>query len=274
MSSFPIGFLAKAYVAVFGRKMFYSWNSMLLLLAARGICVTDPMADAIGPSENTFLRRWQAISPLTVFDIGANVGVYSGFLKQLCPQAQIWAFEPHPETFKRLSVEAAKSGFVAIPAGLSDKKGGGRLYDYASGPGSPHASLYREVIEGIHHSDAIAFEVDITTIDDLLSSGPPVTLNLLKVDAEGHELAILKGASKSIAEGKIDVIQFEFNEMNVVSRVFLRDFYDALPRFSFYRMVIDGLAPLGKYRARTHELFFSHNIVAIRDNVAYASKLL
>jgi FkbM family methyltransferase len=274
LTSFPIRFLAKAYVAVFGRKMFYRWNSMLLLLAARGICVSDPMADTIGPSENTFLRRWTTISPLTVFDVGANVGVYSGFLKQVCPHAQIWAFEPHPQTFKRLSVEAATHGFVAIQAGLSDKPGGGRLYDYASGSGSPHASLYREVIEGVHHSDAIAFEVDITTIDDLLSSGPPQALNLLKVDAEGHELSILKGASKSIAEGKIDVIQFEFNEMNVVSRAFLHDFYEALPGYSFYRMVVDGLAPLGKYRARTHEMFFSHNITAIRDDVAYASKLL
>ncbi|HXC78512.1 MAG TPA: FkbM family methyltransferase [Candidatus Acidoferrum sp.] len=268
-----IRFLARAYVAVFGRKMFYRWNSTLLLLAARGMCVTDPMIQAIGPAENTFLRRWATISPLTVFDVGANIGGYSGFLKQLCPKARIWAFEPHPETFKRLSAEAATNGFVAIQAGLSDKPGGGRLYDYASGSGSPHASLYREVIEGIHHSDATSVEVNMTTIDDLLSSGPPLTLNLLKVDAEGHELSILKGASKSIAEGKIDVIQFEFNEMNVVSRVFLHDFYEALPRYSFYRMVVDGLAPLGKYRARTHELFFSHNIVAIRDDVAYASKL-
>jgi FkbM family methyltransferase len=267
-------FLARAYVAIFGRKMFYRWNSTLLLLAARGMCVTDAMVQAIGPAENTFLRRWATISPLTVFDVGASVGGYSGFLKQLCPKAQIWAFEPHPETFKRLSVEAATNGFVAIQAGLGDKSGGGRLYDYASGSGSPHASLYREVIEGIHHSDAIAVEVDITTIDELLSSGSPGTLNLLKVDAEGHELAILKGASKSIAERKIDVIQFEFNEMNVVSRVFLHDFYEALPGYSFYRMVVDGLAPLGNYRARTHELFFSHNIVAIRDGVAYASKLM
>lgn len=62
--------------------------------------------------------------------------------------------------------------------------------------------------------------------------------------------------------------------MNVVSRVFLHDFYEALPRYSYCRMVVDGLAPLGSYRARTDELFFSHNLVAIRDDVAYASKLL
>jgi hypothetical protein len=39
-------------------------------------------------------------------------------------------------------------------------------------------------------------------------------------------------------------------------------------------MVVDGLAPLGTYRARTHELFFGHNIVAIRDGLSYAADLL
>jgi hypothetical protein len=62
--------------------------------------------------------------------------------------------------------------------------------------------------------------------------------------------------------------------MNVINRVFLRDFYQVLEGFSFYRMVVDGLAPLGTYRARTHELFFGHNIVAIRDGLSYAADLL
>jgi hypothetical protein len=61
--------------------------------------------------------------------------------------------------------------------------------------------------------------------------------------------------------------------MNVVNRVFLRDFYDELGGYSLYRMVVDGLAPLGPYRARTHELFFGHNILAIRDGLSYADAL-
>jgi hypothetical protein len=94
------------------------------------------------------------------------------------------------------------------------------------------------------------------------------------VDAEGHELAILRGAREAIVSRRVDVVQFEFNEMNIFSRVFFKDFYDALPGFAFYRMVTDGLAEIGPYQPRTHELFFLQNIVAIRDDLDYRSSIL
>jgi hypothetical protein len=130
------------------------------------------------------------------------------------------------------------------------------------------------VIEDIHHSEAGAISVELTTVDDFMSSEKIERLNLVKVDAEGHELAILKGAANAITAGKIDLVQFEFNEMNVVSRTFFKDFYAALPRFSFYRMLVDGLAPVGDYRARTHELFFLHNVIAIRDGLDYRAAVV
>jgi len=99
-------------------------------------------------------------------------------------------------------------------------------------------------------------------------------LQLLKVDAEGHELAILRGAQRAIRSGVVDIVQFEFNEMNVTSRVFFKDFYEVLPGFSFHHMVVDGLAPMGTYRPRTHELFILQNVVAIRDGLDYGAKLL
>ena len=49
-------------------------------------------------------------------------------------------------------------------------------------------------------------------------------LNLLKIDAEGNEYKILLGAKQALQANIIDVIQFEFNEMNVISRVFMKDF--------------------------------------------------
>ncbi len=270
----PIRFLARLYLSVFGRKVFYGWNQLLLTVAARGMCVSDPMLKTIGPGEKTFLNHFSTISNPTVFDVGANIGAYSAELKRLCPSAQIWAFEPHPSTFARLSSQALHLGFHAANIGLSNQSGVMTLFDYAEGSGSPHASLHRAVIEGLHHSETSALEVRVETVDSVLSREGVEHLNLLKIDAEGHEYAILKGASKSIAAGHIDVIQFEFNEMNVISRVFLRDFYELLSDFTLYRMVVDGLAPLGTYHARTHELFFLHNIVAIRKGAATWKELV
>jgi FkbM family methyltransferase len=269
----PVRYVARLYMLLFGRKVFYRWNEFLVTVGARGMCVSDPMMSAIGPPERTFLGRFARLPNPVVFDVGANVGQYSAELKRLCPGARISAFEPHPASFRHLADEAAQSGFTAVNLGLSDQRGRRSLYDYATAPGSPHASLHREVIETVHRADSIAIDINVTTVDDLLAGPETEHLDLLKIDAEGHELAIIRGASNAIASKRIDIVQFEFNEMNVVNRVFLRDFYDELGGYSLYRMVVDGLAPLGPYRARTHELFFGHNILAIRDGLSYADAL-
>ena len=114
----------------------------------------------------------------------------------------------------------------------------------------------------------------MTTVDAFMAAHDIERIAMLKVDAEGHELAILRGARQAIERKAVDIVQFEFNEMNVMSRVFFRDFYDALPDFTFYRMASNGLAPMGPYQPRTHELFILQNIVAIRDGFDHLSSLV
>lgn len=46
----------------------------------------------------------------------------------------------------------------------------------------------------------------------------------------------------------------------------MKDFYDILPQYDFYRLLPKYLMPLGEYRALTHEIFAYQNIVAIRRN--------
>lgn len=272
----PMRVLANLYVRVFGRRAFYAWNQRLLNLAVRGMGVGNPTDEMIVAAEEKFLRRLAAIGPLTVFDVGAHLGEYATRIRRLNPDARIWAFEPHPGTFQRLSAAAAEAGFTAVNSGLSDRAGHVQLYDHATGDGSgsAHATLHANVIETIHHDIATAVEVDVTTVDAFMAAHGIDHVNLLKVDAEGHELPILRGAQRAIASGSVDVVQFEFNEMNVMSRTFFKDFYEALPGFSFYRMVVDGLAPIGAYRPRTHELFILQNVVAIRDDLSYRSRLV
>ena len=275
-TALPFRILANLYVGIFGRKLFYRWNQRLLNLAVRGMGVGNPSADLITPAEDQFLRRVTAARDIAVFDVGAHHGEYAVRVRALRPAARVWCFEPHPVAFERLKEAAAASGFTAVNVGLSDAPGHMTLYDYAStaGDGSSHATVHANVIEDIHHGTATAVEVEVTTVDLFMEAEKIPHLHLLKVDAEGHELAIIRGARRAITSGQVDVVQFEFNEMNVMSRVFFRDFYDALPGFSLYRMVIDGLVPIGAYQPRTHELFILQNVVAIRDGLEYGPSLL
>ena len=134
--------------------------------------------------------------------------------------------------------------------------------------------MHADVFESVHHARTTSVQVDVTTIDEFIQSEKVSRLHLLKVDAEGHELAILRGAEGAIQSGAVDIVQFEFNEMNVMSRVFFKDFYDVLPGFTFHHVVVNGLAPMGAYQPRTHEVFILQNVVAIRAGLEHLAELL
>ena len=222
----------------------------------------------IAPGERRLVQRLASIGELTVFDVGAYQGDYSISVRAFCSDAKVWSFEPHPETYKRLKEASDRSDFLAFNLAMSDAPGKLPLHDYASiahTSGSAHASLQAGVVDRLHGAQVADVDVEVTTVDAFMTAMGIGHLSLLKIDAEGYELAILRGAHHAIDSGQVNVVQYEFNEMNVMSRVFFKDFYDALPRFSFYRMLTDGLVPIGHYRPRTHELFFLQNVVAIRD---------
>jgi FkbM family methyltransferase len=237
----------------------------------------NPTAHLISPGEDRLLKLLGAVPDLLVFDVGAHAGEYAEHVRHFCPTAKIWSFEPHPATYLRLQRVAQAAGFTALKLGLSDTTGSIPLYDFATSPntfGSAQASMHSGVIETIYGATATPVDVEVTTLDAFVASANVSHVHLLKVDTEGNELAVLRGARTTIDARRIDIVQFESNEMNVMSRTFLHDFYGALPGFSFYRMLVDGLVPIGDYRPRTHELFFFQNVVAIRDDLSYRSILL
>jgi hypothetical protein len=65
---------------------------------------------------------------------------------------------------------------------------------------------------------------------------------LVKVDAEGHDLAVLRGSSRLFADQRISIAQFEYNHRWVYSRSFLCDAFELLQPLG-YR--VGKLTPLG-----------------------------
>jgi FkbM family methyltransferase len=197
------------------------------------------------------------------------VGAYASEVKQIAPDATVFAFEPHPKTFGELKSSADKYGFGAFNAACGAKSGRLTLYDYGNAPGSQHATLHIGAMD-LHENTAnlSKCEVEVTTIDDFARSQNLQNIDLLKIDTEGHEFAVLQGAALCIEQKKIKAIHFEFNEMNVSSRVFFQDFRDLLKDFRLYRMLPDGLVSLESYTTIKCELFSYQNIVAFRRDIA------
>lgn len=253
----------------------YKFNYHIYRVALRGIGILNSEGPEI-TGENHFLRKLKRYADLkTIIDVGANDGGYAQQLRSYFPKAKICAIEPHPQTFKRLQLIAKRNNISAYNMGLGDYTGKSYLWDFADDaqlkhtqPTSTLASGIKEVIESLHKQKSKSYKFAMNTLDGFAKKEKIKKIDFVKIDIEGNELAVLQGSKDLLRKNRILVIQFEFNEMNVYSRVFFKDFIDILPDYIFYRMMPRGLYKLGPYRPSTHEIFAFQNIIAVHKSMS------
>jgi FkbM family methyltransferase len=256
-------YLVKIYRYIFARPLFLKWNKLLYRLSLSGLGILNYENSKVS-GEYHFVNNFSSLCNEggVIVDVGANQGSYSLMCANACPNTQIYSFEPHPATFSFLIKNLTGKNFLCINKALGAKCGVLKLFDYKEKDGSTHASLYSDVIKKIHYSNFVSHEVDVVTLDEVIVEYKISKISLLKIDAEGHELEILKGATAAIENRMIVAIHFEFNEMNVISRAFFKDFVELLAEYDFYRLLPCGMIPI-KYNPLSSEIFAYQNIVAI-----------
>lgn len=258
------------YRLIFLHPAMIRFNLGVYFLVLRGIGVLN-YEDKNVSGEKFLLRQVAKKNRRSIiFDVGANVGVYSQFVKEAMPEAVLYSFEPHPLTYKRLQKVAEKYKFTAINAALDSITGSSMLFDYATADGTSHASLHNSVITEFHDSQASSVPIKTLSLDDFMIDHKIDKIDLLKIDTEGNEYPVLLGAANAIKDHRIGMIQFEFSELNIASRNFMKDFYDLLQGYEFYRLVPGKLYHLGKYNASKYEIFQFQNIVAISERYSRA----
>lgn len=264
MATTMLNFIVRIYRALFARQIFYRLNKTLYHCSLRGLGILNYESDRIS-GEERFIKQFLAGKVGgVVFDVGANVGNYSSKVLQINPRLTVYAFEPHPQTFAALKKNVRHSSFVAINVAAGEYAGTADLYDYAvATDGSSHASFYQDVIESIHCAPSIHYRVTVVTLGEFARANQITNIVLLKIDAEGNELNVLKGIKDFLSAGQVEAIHFEFNEMNVCSRVFFRDIWNLLPNYDFYRLLPDGMAKFERYSPVFCEIFAYQNIVAL-----------
>ena len=187
----------------------------------------------LGTNGESDLQRWilpssQAGEPVHVADVGANVGRWSRSMLAAASRAgraadlRLHAFEPDSQAFTRLAAALEGTPASLSKTALSDRQGTSAFYVVASGAG--RNSLYP-----IPGAGETAQESVVTTTLDLYARQTGVAhFALVKIDAEGHDLAVLHGARALLAEHRIAVAQFEYNHRWILARVFLRDAFEFL----------------------------------------------
>jgi FkbM family methyltransferase len=147
----------------------------------------------------------------TFVDVGANIGIYSGWASRLTgPRGHVLAFEPVPATRQHLVkvVELNQLRNVEIiPKALGTGPGIVTLWvvPNASGltsavppeAGSPGASGLQRI------------DVPQVTLDDELAARSLAPPSLVKIDVEGYEMAVLEGAVRTLAGPQPPAVVFE-----------------------------------------------------------------
>jgi len=120
-----------------------------------------------------------------VFDIGANVGFYTLLASVLVGEGgKVYAFEPLPRNLSSLKSHMKINGVTnveIIEAAVADHNGAARFEE------SPDPSMSHLSAQG-------AVEVRTVSLDDLISRGEIPAPDFIKIDVEGAEASVLRGA--------------------------------------------------------------------------------
>ena len=193
-----------------------------------------------------------------IFDIGANIGDWSKFVIQeyVDISYKIYMFEPSLATFKQLKNNITESNkSLLYPIGFGDKQETSQIFYDNEAQGS--ASI---LMKDAKFSE----EIKIETIDGFCKENNIEKIDFLKMDVQGYEYNILLGSKEMLSNGKIKYIQFEFDEPNIVNRIFFKDFWELLHNeYEIYHSLYNGLVKIKNYDCKL-ENFSCMNYLAVK----------
>lgn len=154
---------------------------------------------------------------MVAFDVGANIGEISLlFSRFVGANGQVHSFECTSDTFSRLQeiISTARRNFITLNnACLSDKEGTVPFHVYDDEHAAWNTMADRPLENyGINIKPVRTEELAATTIDSYCASRSIPRIDLLKVDVEGAEYQVIKGASRMMKEKRIGCLIFEFGQ--------------------------------------------------------------
>jgi len=235
---------------IFSRPIFQNFFEGVLVFTLKVLNIGEGQAVETSGEKNVveLLNNISDDKEIVVFDVGAHTGEWFHMFKGLyTKKAQIYSFEPEKNAFVELS--KIKDGSLhpvnmALGNTIENKYlSGAQVMDSANNPNSE--------------------EIKITTIDKYCSDNNIKNIDLLKMDVEGYELKILRGAKEMIKSGKIRLIQFEFGAVST-EKYSMQDFFDILSeQYTICRILKHGYYPLKSYK-HYYEILSLTNFIAIK----------
>jgi len=182
-----------------------------------------------------------------VFDIGANHGDWTAGMWHALGRGRYFAYEPQQACLASLRALGVPD-LTIISSAVADQPGQLELHSDTAGSGL--ASLYLRA-ETYLSEPTRSESVPVTTVDRELAERGIDRVDFMKIDVEGAELAVLRGADQALRANAIRAFAFEFGSANIYSRVFFKECWDFITErgYSLWRIVPGGRAiPVPAYR--------------------------
>jgi FkbM family methyltransferase len=162
--------------------------------------------------EEEILACWTAAAKdaEVIFDVGANAGIYSLAALAAQPAAVVHAFEPTPEIAGRLRTTANLNGLTTLhvhEVAVLDDDVSAVLKRFRGELGNNEGMNF--VSRDIETTEAE--RIQAVSLDRFCQDRSIHDIDLLKIDVQGHELSVLKGAERLIATGRLKTIFMELN---------------------------------------------------------------
>lgn len=189
-------------------------------------CLEMPPGDLVGHllEESIFESAEQAFVWLylrpedTFFDCGAHAGLFSCIAaKTIRSEGRIVGFEPNPTCISLYERNVRAIGFenaIAMNVGLSDVASESAKLRLGRKTRSAFSTFADEDDEDLGDDYA---EIEQTTLDHVISTWGIERVDLAKLDVEGWESRVIKGASQAIKRGVFPIWMIEFTEKNALT---------------------------------------------------------
>lgn len=183
---------------------------------------------------------------MQIVEVGANIGYYSLIAAKIIgPKGKLFTFEANPELCEILFANVHINGFLGrttvVNKAVAANSGPLRFNVFSKYLGS--SSLFANETAAAHYNDKLdTITVEGISLDEYFDPG--TRIDLLKMDAEGAEPHILRGADRLIRENPEMIITMEFAPSIIQTHTPIDAFLGELARYGFQCQVIDHDASL------------------------------
>ena len=232
--------IGNLYLCFMGKKSFAKLNNTILdaALRCRGY---NNFRDHVESGEYYFMEHvLGAIKPKVCVDVGANVGSYAQALLETT-QAMIYSFEPLAKPFESLSAiqKCYPERLVAIKCGVGAKDE--VLTIHYNDEFTAHASFSEEIKNVSYVQNEKSQEIEVVCLDTYFAKHPVEQIDFIKIDTEGFEHEVLRGAQNIIAQYRPQLIQIEYNWHQLFKGQTLFAFANLLQEYIPCQMLADRL---------------------------------